>query len=186
MNSAHDLKKNDQVGMPVIIICLFCLLAGQQIILKCYALIFGVTAGPENAYITTKIVMVMCGVSMFVLALCKVLEIDWKALTPKAEQLKTDLIWGFAVSFVLIIGMELVRLGMNARSRVVAARPVFALYLGIHTRWMYPASAFLQEIFVKAFVQHNLRKTCPQKSCFCALVMTSLFFFLLQFLSHDQ
>ena len=113
---------------------------------------------------TTKIMMVLCGVSVLILVRCKILEVNWKSLVPKTKELQTDMAWESGVALILIICMVLVRWFMNRRSPIVAARPVFGLYLGIHTRWIYPLSVLLQELFVKAFVQYNLKISMPGKS----------------------
>ena len=168
---------NEQKLYVSTILFLLINLSLQILNLKISELIVG--KGNDTAYITTKVLIGISVVLIILFLRFTPMDICLTSLRPAKKGLKTDLVTGFGVSAALIIAMVIIRQVMNESDPEAAARPAFALYLGIHTRWFYPVSSLLQEMYVKCFVQHNIRRSMDTSKPLAALAAAGLFFFLL-------
>ncbi len=151
----------------------------QQLILKFYQLKTKMPAGPRNAYITTKILMVFLGIEMVVYIMKTTMKINFNDILVTKEDFKRTLIRASIISVFMIIAMILIRIVRGSFNDKIAARPYFKLYLNVRTRWFYPLNAFFQEVFIKAFVQNNVRILAGKDNIHFTVWITSLFFFVL-------
>ena len=151
----------------------------QQLILKLYQIKTKMPAGPRNAYITTKILIVVLAIEMVVYVWKTNMKINYKDILITKEELKQTLIRAGIISIGMIVVMIMIRIVRGHFNPKVAARPYFKLYLNVRTRWFYPVNAFFQEVFIKAFVQDNVRIMSGKENVHYTVWLTSLFFFVL-------
>ena len=151
----------------------------QQLILKLYQIKTKMPAGPRNAYITTKILIVVLAIEMVVYVWKTNMKINYKDILITKEELKQTLIRAGIISIGMIVVMIMIRIVRGHFNPKVAARPYFKLYLNVRTRWFYPVNAFFQEVFIKAFVQDNVRIMSGKDNIHYTVWLTSLFFFIM-------
>lgn len=99
----------------------------------------------------------------------------WGLTVPKKQQ-KSEFLLCAACAAAIIGLFYLVRLGYGQMNQAVAARPWFGLYLGIHMRFTYLPSAFLQECAAKGVLQHALEKILPKEKWYLAVLLMACIF----------
>lgn len=151
----------------------------QQFILKLFQIKTKMPAGPRNAYITTKILGVILAIEMIVFVKNTTMKINFRDILITKEEMKQTLIRAGIISIGMIIVMIFIRVVRGHFNPKIAARPVFRLYLTVRTRWFYPVNAFFQEVFIKAFVQDNVRVMAGKNNTHYTVWLTSLFFFVM-------
>lgn len=151
----------------------------QQLILKFFQIKTKMPAGPRNAYITTKILIVVMATFMIYCVNRTTMKINYKDILITKQEMKQTLIRAGIISVFMIFVMIIVRIVKGHYNPKVAARPYFKLYLTVRTRWFYPVNAFFQEVFIKAFVQDNVRIMAGKENIHYTVWLTSLFFFVL-------
>ncbi|MBR2675965.1 MAG: CPBP family intramembrane metalloprotease [Solobacterium sp.] len=109
------------------------------------------------------------------------LKINLKSLRPSKEifikQMKPS---ALISAFVLLLFIGF-RFYMQSKDPSIAEIPYFGLYLNMNTRWFYPVSIVLQEIFIKAVVQDNFSDAFERKHIHMTVWVTALFFFIIHF-----
>lgn len=151
----------------------------QQLILKFFQIKTKMPAGPRNAYITTKLLIVILAVEMIIYVKYTTMKINYKDILITKEEMKQTIIRAGLISIGMIlvmIGIRIIRGHFNPK---VAARPYFKLYLTVRTRWFYPVNAFFQEVFIKAFMQDNVRIMAGKDNIHYTVWLTSLYFFVM-------
>lgn len=151
----------------------------QQLVLKFFQIKTKMPAGPRNAYITTKILIVFLAVMMVIYVNNTTMKINYKDILITKEEMKRTLIRAGIISIFMILTMIVIRIVKGYYNPKVAGRPYFKLYLNVRTRWFYPVNAFLQEVFIKAFMQDNIRIMAGKDNIHYTVWLTSLYFFVL-------
>lgn len=151
----------------------------QQLVLKFFQIKTKMPAGPRNAYITTKILIVFLAVMMVIYVNNTTMKINYKDILITKEEMKRTLIRAGIISVLMILTMIVIRIVKGYYNPKVAERPYFKLYLTVRTRWFYPVNAFLQEVFIKAFMQDNIRIMAGKDNIHYTVWLTSLYFFVL-------
>ncbi|MBQ8085538.1 MAG: CPBP family intramembrane metalloprotease [Lachnospiraceae bacterium] len=151
----------------------------QQLVLKFFQIKTKMPAGPRNAYITTKILIVFLAVMMVIYVNNTTMKINYKDILITKEEMKRTLIRAGIISIFMILTMIVIRIVKGYYNPKVAERPYFKLYLTVRTRWFYPVNAFLQEVFIKAFMQDNIRIMAGKDNIHYTVWLTSLYFFVL-------
>ena len=151
----------------------------QQLILKFYQLKTKMPAGPRNAFITTKILIIVLAVMMVIFVKKTTMKINFNDILITKEEMKQTLIRAGIISIGMILSMIIIRIVKGHFNPKVAARPYFKLYLTVRTRWFYPVNAFFQEVFIKAFVQDNVRIMAGKDNIHFTVWLTSMYFFVM-------
>ena len=151
----------------------------QQLILKFYQLKTKMPAGPRNAFITTKILIIVLAVMMVIFVKKTTMKINFNDILITKEEMKQTLIRAGIISIGMIFSMIIIRIVKGHFNPKVAARPYFKLYLTVRTRWFYPVNAFFQEVFIKAFVQDNVRIMAGKDNIHFTVWLTSMYFFVM-------
>lgn len=163
----------DRTGSTILYLLLAILL--QIILIKVFTWLMPGESVSANANFLNKILMVFIAVETIVFLYLTPLEINWAALRILPDcKWKREWIEALLVSAVLVVAMLIYRWILNYMDPQVAERPVFGLYLHIHARWFYPINVVLQELFVKAVVQHNIGKNIGGKHL--SIWINALFF----------
>lgn len=122
--------------------------------------IYGLAAHTDiiSGYITygSKILGAILVTEMVLFSHLTPMKCNWPALRPGREELKRSLPVCILISLITVAGLIAFRLYLNTRNPLYREIPWFGLYLGVHTRWLYPFSIVFQEFFIKAFVQDNI------------------------------
>lgn len=151
----------------------------QQLILKFFQLWTRMPVGPRNAYITTKILIAVLALEMVIYVKKTTMKINLKDILVTKEELKQTLIRAAIISVLMILVMIVIRFIRGLNNPKIAAKPYFKLYLNVRTRWFYPVNAFFQEVFIKAFVQDNVRVMAGKDNVHFTVWLTGLFFFVM-------
>ena len=151
----------------------------QQLILKFYQLKTKMPAGPRNAFITTKILIIVLAVMMVIFVKKTTMKINFNDILITKEEMKQTLIRAGIISIGMILSMIIIRIVKGHFNPKVAVRPYFKLYLTVRTRWFYPVNAFFQEVFIKAFVQDNVRIMAGKDNIHFTVWLTSMYFFVM-------
>lgn len=134
----------------------------------------------DYANFMTKILMVILALEFAFFFWKTPLEINFEVFKIKKEcNFAREMAEATAISVIIIICMLIYRFYLNGINAEVAARPPFALYLNIHARWFYPISVLVQELLIKAVVQHNIGTMNEKISKHFTVWVTSLFFGIL-------
>lgn len=122
--------------------------------------IYGLAAHTDiiSDYITygSKILGAVLITEMVLFSHLTPMKCNWPALRPGREDLKKSLPVCIVISLITVAALIAFRLYLNTRNPLYREIPWFGLYLGVHTRWLYPFSIIFQEFFIKAFVQDNI------------------------------
>ncbi len=123
--------------------------------------IFGLTAHTDilSDYIPygSKILGAVLVTEMVLLSRLTPMKCRWEALRAGRDDLRRFLPVCIALSLIIVAALFAFRLYLNAKNPLYREIPYFGLYLGVHTRWLYPFSIVFQEFFIKAFVQDSIR-----------------------------
>jgi len=165
---------------PALATTLFLLaaVACQVIVLKLFEL-SGYAIVQENAYMLTRVMEGYLIVLSVMFAVFTRFTIHFECFKPSKANLKKDMKISGILTLILLVILVVIRLVMNRMDPAVAARPYFGLYLTKYLRWFYPASAILQELFVKGIVEDNITASCHKYNRHFSVWMTALFFFVL-------
>ena len=120
------------------------------------------------------------------------MRINWSALKGSREELKHSLKVSGAISIAIVALLIGFRVVSTLRDPGLREIPVFGLYLGLNTRYLYPINIVFQEFFIKAFVQENCASLTGSAGVLCqkgtaagarnrhiTVWITSIFFFIL-------
>ena len=141
--------------------------------------------------IGSKILGAILVIEMILFVRFTPMRINWSALKGSREELKHSLKVSGAIAIGIIALLVGFRVVNNLRNTEFREIPLFGLYLGLNTRYLYPINIVFQEFFIKAFVQENCALlTAPagalrQKGTAAAwnrhitVWITSIFFFIL-------
>ena len=107
----------------------------QQLILKFFQIKTKMPAGPRNAYITTKILIVVMATFMIYCVNKTTMKINYKDILITKQEMKQTLIRAGIISVFMILAMIVVRIVKGHYNPKVAARPYFKLYLNARPVW---------------------------------------------------
>ena len=107
------------------------------------------------------------------------LKLRFDSLRPSKEVFVKQMKPSALISLMVLILMIAFRMVMQSRDPSIAGIPYFGLYLNMNTRWFYPVSIVLQEIFIKAVVQDNFSEAFERKHMHMTVWITALFFFII-------
>lgn len=134
----------------------------------------------DYANFMTKILMVILALEFAFFFWKTPLEINFEVFKVKKEcNFAREVTEAAVISAIIIVCMIVYRFYLNGVNAEVAARPAFGLYLNIHARWFYPVSVLVQELLIKAVVQHNIGTIDKKISKHFTVWVTSLFFGIL-------
>jgi len=162
-----------------VVIFMVMTLVVQQLIFKFFELKTGIQPGRRNAYITTKFLGLLLFFEMLIFALNTTMKINLRDIIVSKKELVRTLIRASSIAVLMILCMIGIRIIKGHFDPKVAAKPAFKLYLNIRTRWLYPLNVFFQELFIKAFVQDNIRIMAGKEHVNYTVWLTALYFFIL-------
>lgn len=145
--------------------------------------LYGLLAHTDNLvdvrFFASKALGVCLIIGMVFFHRCTPMKINWKGVNGTKEDRARSIKWGLLMAIVVAAVLFGYRLYLNTLSPENKEVPFFGLYLNMNTRWFYPINMTFQELFIKCFVQENIRKFFSGKHRHIAMFTTAAFFFIL-------
>ena len=109
------------------------------------------------------------------------LKINLKGLRPSRQIFTRQMKPSVVISVIVLLSFLGFRFYMQSKDPSIAEIPYFGLYLNMNTRWFYPVSIVLQEIYIKLVVQDNFSEAFDRKHPHMTVWVTAFFFFIIHF-----
>ena len=109
------------------------------------------------------------------------LKINLKAFKPSKEVFTKQMKPSVLISVIVLLLFIGFRFYMQSKDPSIAEIPYFGLYLNMNTRWFYPVSIILQEIYIKLVIQDNFSEAFDRKHMHMTVWVTAFFFFIIHF-----
>ena len=108
-------------------------------------------------------------------------KINLKGLRPSRQIFTRQMKPSVVISVIVLLSFLGFRFYMQSKDPSIAEIPYFGLYLNMNTRWFYPVSIVLQEIYIKLVVQDNFSEAFDRKHPHMTVWVTAFFFFIIHF-----
>ena len=176
---SEKVRKWDLTHGQAMLCYILFVITGELGIIRLYGEIAHTDNLVDVRFFASKAVGVLLITGMFFASRYTDMKINWKGIGGSPEVIRKSLLYGGIMALIVTAVLYGFRQYLNTLSPENKEIPAFGLYLNMNTRWFCPVNMPLQELFIKCFIQDNMRKLFHGKHRHLSILLTSVFFFII-------